>query len=306
MPRVTMTSREGLVVRAAGGFYDVLFRETQETVRCRLRGRLKQRKRNTDLIVVGDEVRVENSESDEPTVEEIFERRSVFSRRHPGRGGAHKEDVLVANLEVLFAVFAHGTPPLRPRLLDRFLVVAEHNGLEAIIVANKQDQETHETTAVFQRYASLGYPIVETCATDGSDLGALRKRLEGRIAAFVGPSGVGKSSLLNALDDTLALRVGATSESHGKGRHTTRVATLHTLAGGYVADTPGIRELGAWSLDPAELDRCFVEMRPFLGLCAFGDCVHHHEPRCAVKSEVGKSIREDRYDSYLRLLNPED
>lgn len=299
-----MSSERGLVIRAAGGFYDVCLHRTQETHRCRLRGRLKQQKRRTDLIVIGDDVRVEMG--DEPTVEEIFERRTVFSRRHPGRGGAHKEDVLVANLEVLFAVFAHGSPPLRPRLLDRFLVVAEHNNLEAVVIANKQDQRSDETDAVFARYAELGYPIIETCATDGSDLVALRAKLDGRIAAFVGSSGVGKSSLLNALDDTLAIRVGATSESHGKGRHTTRVATLHPLAGGFIADTPGIRELGAWELEPKDLDHCFVEMRPFLGQCAFGDCVHHHEPRCAVKEQVGESIREARYESYLRLLLPEE
>ncbi|MFT5353708.1 MAG: ribosome biogenesis GTPase [Polyangiales bacterium] len=299
-----MSSELGLVIRAAGGFYDVCLHRTQETHRCRLRGRLKQQKRRTDLIVIGDEVRVELG--DEATVEEIFERRTVFSRRHPGRGGEHKEDVLVANLEVLFAVFAHGSPPFRPRLLDRFLVVAEHNNLEAVVIANKQDQRTDETNALFAPYADLGYPIIETCATDGSELASLRAKLDGRIAAFVGPSGVGKSSLLNALDETLALRVGALSESHGKGRHTTRVATLHTLAGGFIADTPGIRELGAWELEPKDLDRCFVEMREFLGHCAFGDCVHHHEPRCAVKEQVGQAISEERYESYLRLLLPEE
>lgn len=299
-----MSSERGLVIRAAGGFYDVSLHDTKEIHRCRLRGRLKQQKRRTDLIVIGDEVRVELG--DEATVEEIFERRSVFSRRHPGRGGEHKEDVLVANLEVLFAVFSHSTPPLRPRLLDRFLVVAEHNNLEAVVIANKHDERTEETTEIFAKYSDLGYSIVETCATDGSDLAALRARLDGRIAAFVGPSGVGKSSLLNALDDTLALRVGATSESHGKGRHTTRVATLHTLAGGFIADTPGIRELGAWELEADALDRCFVEMRPFLGQCGFGDCVHQHEPRCAVKKQVGYAIREERYESYLRLLDPDE
>ena len=296
-----MTLRSGIIIRAAGGFYDV---ETEtETVRCTMRGRLKRIKRRTDLCVIGDQVVIDGDER--PTVEEILPRVRVFSRRHPGRSGAYQEDVLIANLDRLLIVFAHGDPPLRPRMLDRFLIICEHNDLEAIVIANKQDQQNAECSRIFDNCAALGYQIVKTSAKTGEGIEMLQSLLAGHISAFVGPSGVGKSSLLNAIDPELSIRVAETSESHGKGRHTTRVATLHPLAGGHVADTPGIRELGAWALPMNELDHCFVEMRPFLGQCAFGDCRHDPEPRCAVKAMVGSAISEERYASYLRLLHPE-
>ena len=294
-------SRSGRVVRAAGGFYDVALGD--EVVRCTMRGRLKRDKRRTDLCVVGDMVEVEREQrGDEEifTLESIAPRTSVFSRRHPGKGGQHKEDVLVANLEQLLVVFAYGDPPLRPRLVDRFLVIAERNGIDAILVANKADQR--EGDALYEQWSGLPYRQLECSAVSGVGIDALEGLLASKVSALVGPSGVGKSSLLNALAPELDMRVGATNESHGKGRHTTRVASLHAVAGGYIADTPGIRELGAWALDPSELDECFVEMRPLLGMCQFGDCRHDHEPGCAVKAAVGDTISEARYDSYLRLL----
>lgn len=289
---------EGTVVLATGGFYDV---DTgAEVVRCTMRGRLKREKQKTDLCVIGDRVRFDPADQ---VMEEVLPRRTVFSRRHPGRGGQYKEDVLVANLDQLCAVFAYGEPPLRPRLLDRFLAIAEHNDLEAVVVANKLDQESAETRRMLDGYEALGYPVLHVSAATGVGLEDFRARLNGRISALSGPSGVGKSSLLNALDAGLALRVAAVSGSHHKGRHTTRVATLHPVAGGYVADTPGIRELGAWDLPGGELDRCFVEMRPYLGSCSFGDCTHLHEPGCAVKQAVGSGeISPERYESYGRLM----
>lgn len=298
---------EGIVLRATAGFFEV--DTAQGLWTCKLRGRLKKEKQRTDLCVVGDRVRVERADEGLGTIEEVLPRRRVLSRQHPAQ--ARREDVLVANLDQLFVVFAFGDPPLHPRMLDRFLVVAEHAGLDAVIVANKLDRETDEQRALFETYAKLGYPVLYTCAHRASDpgdgIGALRDRIDGHVSAFADASGVGKSSLLNAIDPELALKVGATSDHTTKGRHTTRVATLHRVGNGYVADTPGIRELGLWELPEGQLDRCFVEMRPFLGQCSFRDCRHRTEPDCAIKRAVeAGAISAERYESYRRMLEGDE
>ncbi len=298
---------EGTVVLSTGGFYDV---DTPEgVVRCRMRGRLKKEKKRTDLCVIGDIARITRGEEDgvEGWVEEVLPRERVFSRRHPGKGGRFKEDVLVANLDRLVCVFAFGDPPFHPRMLDRFLVIAEHNGVEVLVVANKADQEDAEQRQVFERYRKLGYPLVVTSTVDGTGIEELRDFLEGDLSAFAGPSGTGKSSLVNALMPELDVRVAETSSFTTKGRHTTRVATLHSFGSGYLADTPGIRELGAWALPEAELDQCFVEMRPFLGQCGFRNCRHLAEPKCAIKAALEQgAIHPDRYESYVRMIADEE
>lgn len=300
--------RRGTVLLATGGFFDVL--TGQGVVRCRMRGRLKKERRKTDLCVIGDEVEVRVEEGGVGTLEEVLPRRSRFSRQQPGRGGARfKEDVLVANLDQVVIVFSFGTPPLRPRMLDRFLVIAEHNHVEAVIVCNKVDAETGpETRDLLESYRALGYRVLYTSARTGAGIDALGALLEGRLSALTGPSGAGKSSLINAIHPELDLRVGGTSDAHGKGRHTTRVATLHPLpGGGFVADTPGIRELGAFEIPKGELASCFPEMRPFLGRCAFRSCEHIHEPGCEVMAAVDRGeISEARYDSYTRLHEDEE
>lgn len=306
---------EGIIVRAAGGFYDVRVPEG-EVVRCRMRGRLKRVKRKTDLCVVGDDVRIRVVERDDDvmaTIEEIHPRRTVFSRQHPGRGGRHREDVLMANLDVLVAVFAYETPPFVPRMVDRFLVIAEHNGVDAIVLANKVDLRIEEEDYIDEAltlYRSLGYGALAVSATTGEGTDELKELLVGRIAAFAGPSGAGKSSLVNRIEPGLSLRTGATSEVHGKGRHTTRVATLHPLTdprGGFVADTPGIRELAAWDIPSEDLGRCFPEVRQREGQCGFRSCRHLTEPGCAVLAAVeSEDIDADRYESYARILLGEE
>lgn len=290
----------GVVVRSRSGFVDVLTDEGR--MRCRLRGRLKNVERQGDLCVIGDRVRVERSARGEPVVAEVFERERAFSRQKPGSAKAY-EDVLIANLDRLVLVFSYGEPVLHPRMLDRFLVTAEHQGVTPIIVANKVDLATAEEREVFAAYRELGYPLIETDARTGRGIAELEHHLETGIAAFVGPSGVGKSSLLNALEPGLGLRVASVGK-HQKGRHTTRVAELHRLrAGGLVADTPGIRAIGLWGLPKGELDRYFAEMRPFVGGCAFRGCQHRSEPGCAIKAAVEEGeISPSRYESYLRLI----
>jgi ribosome biogenesis GTPase len=299
----------GRVVRSQSGH---VFVDTDRgTVHCSVRGRLKrERKAKTDLAVVGDRVNVRLSDVErEGVIESVEPRYNRFARRQPGKRGVFKEDVIVANLDRLFAVFSCSLPPMNPRLIDRFLVVAELDRIEPVIVANKLDEvDRGEAERAFGLYEKLGYRVIYTSALRGDGIDALRDELRDRVGAFIGPSGVGKSSLLNALEPGLGIAVGEISATLDKGRHTTRVAELHRLSfGGWVADTPGIRELASFALPRAELDTCFPEMRPFLVECRFPDCSHDHEPGCAVRTAVEHgAIDPDRYDSYLRILRGEE
>jgi ribosome biogenesis GTPase len=292
-------SRQGLVVRSAGGFTDVALGD--EIVRCRMRGRLKQAQRRTDLCVIGDRVSVGGLDGT-PVIDEVLPRRSRFSRLHPGRG-PRREDVLIANLDQLFVTFSFGLPRFNPRLLDRFLVIAEHQHVDPLIVMNKADLKQASDLEWTGPYEAIGYPILCVSAETGEGMQALRGALKGKISAFVGPSGVGKSSLLNRILPRLELEVAEVSRHHGKGRHTTRVATLYALDGdAFLADTPGIRELGTWALPLEELDQCFPDFAGYREQCAFRTCSHTHEPGCAVRLAVQDgNIDEGRYQSYQRL-----
>jgi ribosome biogenesis GTPase len=291
---------QGLVVRSAAGFIDVSI--DGEIVQARMRGRLKNAPRTTDLCVIGDRVVVSGLDCKSYVVAEVLPRRTRFSRRRPGKGPV-REDVLIANLDQLMVTFCYGQPKLNTRLLDRFLVIAEHQDIRPIIVLNKADLLEPGDRAWQRTYESIGYPVVTVSAGTGEGMNALADALRGKISALVGPTGVGKSSLINCILPELELGVASVSKHHGKGRHTTRVATLHPLpSGGFLADTPGIRELGTWALPARQLDRCFPELTAYRDRCAFRGCSHSHEPQCAVVDAVrAGAIDRDRYESYLRL-----
>jgi ribosome biogenesis GTPase len=297
---------KGRVLRAQSGFFRV---HTDEGVlECRLRGRLKKERQGTDIAVIGDIVEVTQVLPGEGVIEAVEERRSRFSRKQPGSRGMWKEDVLIANLDQVLLVFACARPPANPRLIDRFLVISEYNDIETIIVANKVDLiDDEQATAIFGLYERIGYQVLYVSASSGQGIEQLKHTLEGRMSIFTGPSGVGKSSLLNTIQPGLKIRTHEISDAVGKGRHTTVVAELHPLeavAGASVADTPGIRELAAWRIPDEDLDWCFREMRPYLGSCAFNDCTHTHEPGCAIREAVEEgAIDAGRYDSYVRQLS---
>ena len=305
----------GIVLRSTAGFYRVRT-DDGRVVECKMRGRLKKERARTDLAVIGDEVEIDPQHA---VIDAVMPRRTKFSRLHPtsrGTGreqswesGRTTEDVLVANLDRVLCVFSASTPRMNPRLVDRFLVVAEHNDVEPWIVANKMDEpEAHDAPERFAMYERIGYRVLYTSAKTGLGIDALRSGIEGRITALTGPSGVGKSSLLNAVQPGLALAVGEISELLHKGKHTTRVAELHpVLGGGFVADTPGIRELASFAIPPRDLARCFPELRGPMEQCGFSDCLHDHEPQCGVREAAQRGeIDPARYDSYLRQLHGED
>ncbi len=299
----------GLVLRAQGGTYQI---ETPEGVlEAVLRGKVKREERLGDRVVVGDRVEVERSGGDGEgvwAIEKVYERHSVLARRAPGK--APRAKVIVANVDQVMIVFAAARPEPHLRMLDRFLVICESTGLEAVIVANKIDITGRERAAeIFAPYERIGYPVLYTSPKQEIGIDLLEERLRGRISALTGPSGVGKSSLLNAVQPGLALRVASVSDAVQKGQHTTVTAQLVLLElGGYVADTPGLRELGLWGIPEDELDRCFPEFDPYIGECRYTrSCTHTHEPGCAVRGAVESGeISATRYESYRRMREGEE
>jgi ribosome biogenesis GTPase len=293
------------VLRARSGFYTVRTDEGR-VVESRLRGALKQHRRDTDLAVIGDRVRVRVLADGTGAIEAVEPRSSRFSRRQPGPRGAWKEDLLVANVDQVLVVFACANPAPHLRMLDRFLVAAEDNQIAAMVVANKVDLVgLRAAQDMFGPYAAIGYPVHLVSAREGIGVEEMAEQLAGNVSVVTGPSGVGKSTLLNAIQPGLRIETGEVSDALHKGRHTTTTAELHRLEAGhgYVADTPGLRELGLWRIPPQELASCFPEFRPLLGSCGFNDCRHLEEPRCAIRAAVaGATVSASRYDSYRRML----
>lgn len=298
---------EGLVVKAQSGFFTV---ETEAgPIVSQIPGRLKQEWLSTDIVAVGDRVTISLNPDGTGTIESVAERQTVLSRSRPAARGrnllADQEQVLVANPDQLVFVFSVKKPSPSLRKLDRFLVVAERNELPAIVCVTKIDlvADTAVARELFGLYEDLGYRVIYTSAKKNVGLEELRASLQGKLSVLAGSSGVGKTSLLNALQPGLGLKVREVSEATGKGMHTTRYTELFPLeGGGYVADTPGIRGLALYDVEPGELDAYFREIAPLVSDCQFSDCSHEHEPGCAVRAAVADGrISPARYESYLRL-----
>ena len=291
----------GIVVRSQSGFFTL--DTSQGEVVARLRGRLKQGPKTGDLIAVGDWVKVSIQDDGTAMIEEIEERASKLHRLAPTPRGEY-EQIIIANLDQAILTFACADPEPRLRMLDRFLIICEEQGIPPVIVANKVDLVgMSEARRIFGHYTKLGYRLLYTSAEKGRGIRKLRQLLQGKISVFAGPSGAGKSSLLNAVQPDLGLEVSAVSEATGKGRHTTVVREMFRLEkGGYVADTPGLKALALWDIEPEELDGYFPEIAERVADCQFSSCTHVDEPGCAVVEAVEKGkIHPERYESYLRI-----
>ena len=308
-PQATQAS--GLVVRSTGSWYDVVT-DAGETIKARIRGRFRldaQEIDETNPLAVGDRVTLRVDTDGVGMVTGIEPRQNQLSRRAAGRKAAIKEHVMVANVDRVWCIQSTFGPKLNAGFVDRLLVAAEASHIPAGLVINKIDliadnDRAQEAIAFWtDLYRQLGYPVLLTSADTGEGVGAFRDALANQTSVVSGPSGVGKSSLLNAVEPGLDLRTSEISDKTQKGRHTTTFATLHPLAGGWVADTPGVREWGIWDMAPTELGGYFVEFRPFIPDCRFPDCTHDHEPGCAVAdAEERGEIAPERYGSYLQML----
>ncbi len=303
---------KGLVIRTQSGFFTV---ETPKgPIVCQLRGKLKEKYNESDLVAIGDRVVIEQLPIEADTVGGVIvaveARERVLSRVAPRSAvgtSAEREQVIIANPDQAVFVFAATQPKPNPRMLDRFLVAAEKARIPEIrVCVNKIDLLENgiaDAQAIFDIYQQIGYPVLYVSAETGEGIAALREALVGKISVFTGPSGAGKTSLLNAIEPGLGLRVSAVSSATTKGRHTTRYSELIPLQdGGYVADTPGIRAISPWDVEPLELDAYFIEIAHYVPECRFPDCTHTHEPGCAVQAALKRGdISRERFESYLRL-----
>jgi len=288
----------GRVLQFTAGVYRV--HTPEGTFDCSLRGKAKRDA--GERVAIGDLVTLERLEDESCRITHVLPRESRLSRHSLAK---RREQVLAANVDQVAAVFALARPDPDVRLLDRLLAVAELHDLPSLIVANKSDlAEDEPVPPEMAAYAALGYPVLPTCALTGAGLDVLQELLAGRITVFAGPSGVGKTSILNAIFPDLGLRVGAVGERTGRGKHTTSAGLLIPLPdGGYLADTPGIQYFEPAGVDPADLAHAFREFRPLVERCRFADCRHRVEPGCAIRAAVDDgSIRAHRHASYLSLL----
>jgi len=288
----------GTVFGTGGGVYDVRL-EDGARVEASLRGRLKRERRTGEQVVIGDRVVLSRS-ADAWTVDHVAPRASQLVRASLG---GRRAKVVAANLDRVFVVIAAAEPASTPTLVDRLLVVSEASGLEPLLVVNKSDLNGPVAEGLQALYRSVGYDVIVMSASAGRGLSRFAERVCKGTSALIGPSGVGKSSLLNALDPGLHLRVGELSRRAGRGRHTTvRARMIPVSCGGLVADTPGFGDVTVWGVSPDRVQSCFPEIAGLADACRFRGCTHRQEPDCAVRSAVrGDEIPRSRYESYLTL-----
>ncbi|MBO7585837.1 MAG: ribosome small subunit-dependent GTPase A [Bacteroidales bacterium] len=311
---------KGLVIKSTGSWYDVLIedQDSQSTtaassrniLSCRLRGQFRIHGiKITNPVVVGDHVTVECEPDGTGTIVDIEPRRNYIERKSTNLSKI--SHVIAANVDICFLLVTLREPRTSLGFIDRFLVSAEGFRIPVCLVFNKMDLYNEQELAVVERLAQLymhiGYDAIRTSAVTGLGIEELRSRMEGKVALFSGHSGTGKSALIQKLDPTLQIRVGEISKQHLKGRHTTTFAEMFPVAGGYMMDTPGIKEFGLIQYSKEEIRDYFPEIRAFNNQCRFDDCIHLHEPGCAVQQAVNDGrIAESRYINYLSILMDDD
>lgn len=296
---------KGRVIQSTGSWYKVY--TGTEVIKSRLPGRFRLlEKEVTNPLAVGDWVDISMNEDGTGTIEYIHERENYLTRQAThGRRGEH---ILVANLDLAFVVQSIRQPKLKEGFIDRFLVTCEAYDIAASIIINKMDLGNNKDAGLVAHlkdlYQGLGYPVFLTSIHDLQSLEALKSVMKDKTTAFIGPSGVGKTSLLNAIDPNISDKVGEISSYSNKGKHTTTFAKLIQLEhGGFLVDTPGIREFGLFNIEPWELSLYFPEMLEPRQHCKFSTCTHYHEPNCGVIAAFERGeIDAGRYNSYLNML----
>ncbi|NNF03483.1 MAG: ribosome small subunit-dependent GTPase A [Rhodothermales bacterium] len=296
----------GIVIRSTGSRH--LVQAGERLLDCTLRGKFRlDDDDQTNPVVIGDRVVVETQPDHSGVITEIEQRTNKLTRRAAGRR-IGREHVIMANVDAAWVVQSVTKPRFNPGFVDRFLVMAEAFGVEAGLVINKLDlldEELADRVGFFAGlYESIGYPVIGTSTVSEEGIEDLRAALSGKTCVVVGPSGAGKTSLLNLLNPALNLRTGEVSVRTRKGKHTTTYAELIPLGDEtFVGDTPGLREWGLVEIEPEELDGYFVEFREFLNECRFPNCTHDHEPGCRIKELVEEDVLAiERYESYINML----
>ena len=277
------------VIKMYNGFYYLQVVGQEELLSCRLRGRIK---RNKGAVVTGDYVEYQMLEDGTGVIESCLPRRTLLKRP------------AVANIDQVLITFAARQPDLNQLLLNRFLVLAEWSGIPEIVICINKCDLLEEKADFLQDYVQAGYKLLMVSAQEGQGIQELKNLLAGRVTVFAGPSGVGKSSLLNAVDSNLELATGKISDKIKRGKHTTRAACLLPLpGGGTVLDPPGFSAAELENIDKAQLAHYFPEFRPYIEKCYYNTCTHSHEPDCAVKEAVAAgAICQARYEAYLNIL----
>lgn len=289
-----------IVFNVASGRCRVL--KDGEEIECMVPPELAVRQKSA--LAVGDRVTI-GEESGIWKLKAVMPRRTVLARPDPLH--KHMQRLIASNVDVVIHVVTLKSPPLRPRLIDRYLIAIQRGGAQPVICVNKVDlldsEERDEELPKLAPYLQLGVPVIGCSTKTGEGLDKLRREVDGKMAALVGHSGVGKSSILNALDDSLQLATNTLHRKRSTGRHTTTSSTLYDFGGGtYLIDTPGIREFGLWDLDRESLRDYFPEFDEPAESCRFTDCTHVHEPDCEVKALVESgTLSEARYETYARL-----
>ena len=296
---------EGLVMRATGSWYEVL--HEGEILRCRMRGKLRLRGvRSTNPIVVGDMVACECGEDGEWVIVDIAPRHNYIIRRASNL--SKESHIIAANIDRAMLVVTLVKPVTATEFVDRFLVTCEAYKVPVTILLAKIDLLSEKAIAEFHRvYEGAGYEVIDISATQGIGVERVKEMLAGKTTLLSGNSGVGKSTLIGAIDPTIEIRTGEISDSFHKGKHTTTFSTMYRTADGFIIDTPGVKGFGLIDIDDKELWHYFPEMISRAGECRFFNCTHTHEPHCAVVAAVESGeISYSRYESYLKILDEDD
>ena len=298
---------EGLVMRATGSWYEVL--HEGEVLRCRMRGKLRLRGvRSTNPVVVGDTVHCECGEDGEWVIVDIAPRHNYIIRRASNL--SKESHIIASNIDRAMLVVTLVEPVTAVEFIDRFLVTCEAYKVPVTILLAKIDllRETPEMVEQFHHiYEGAGYEVIDISATEGIGVERVKEMLTGKTTLLSGNSGVGKSTLIGAIDPTIEIRTGEISDSFHKGKHTTTFSTMYRVANGFIIDTPGVKGFGLIDIDDKELWHYFPEMISRAGECKFFNCTHTHEPHCAVIEAVKQEeIAFSRYESYLKILDEDD